>query len=81
MVTAEAGDLRYYKILSVRQPSLLNRNFYAETRVEVVAQCENIALMYAMPVTDKLSVAVGGYFNNINYAGNNWREAGLSAVL
>ena len=42
---------------------------------------ENIALMYAMPVTDKLSVAVGGYFNNINYAGNNWREAGLSAVL
>lgn len=42
---------------------------------------ENIALMYAMPVTDKLSVAIGGYFNNINYAGNNWRDAGLSAVL
>lgn len=34
-----------------------------------------------MPVTDKLSVAIGGYFNNINYAGNNWRDAGLSAVL
>ena len=27
-----------------------------------------------MPVTDKLSVAIGGYFNN-------WRDAGLSAVL
>ena len=42
---------------------------------------ENIALMYAMPITDKLSVAIGGYLNNINYAGNNWRDAGLSAVV
>lgn len=42
---------------------------------------QNIALMYAMPVTDKLSVAVGGYLNNINYAGGNWHDAGLSAVV
>lgn len=42
---------------------------------------ENIALMYAMPVSDRLSVAVGGYLNNINYAGSNWRDAGLSAVV
>lgn len=42
---------------------------------------QDIALMYAMPVTDKLSVAVGGYLNNINYAGDNWRDAGLSAVV
>lgn len=42
---------------------------------------QNIALMYAMPVTDRLSVAVGGYLNNINYAGGNWHDAGLSAVL
>lgn len=42
---------------------------------------QNIALMYAMPVTDKLSVAVGGYLNNINYSGDNWRDAGLSAVV
>ena len=42
---------------------------------------QNIALMYAMPITDKLSVAVGGYLNNINYGGDNWRDAGLSAVV
>lgn len=42
---------------------------------------ENIALMYAMPVNDRLSVAVGGYLNNINYTGSNWRDAGLSAVV
>lgn len=42
---------------------------------------QNIALMYAMPVTDKLSVAVGGYLNNVNYAGGNWHDAGLSAVV
>lgn len=41
---------------------------------------QNIALMYAMPINDKLSVAVGGYLNNVNYAGGNWHDAGLSAV-
>lgn len=42
---------------------------------------QNIALMYAMPINDKLSIAVGGYLNNINYGGDNWRDAGLSAVV
>lgn len=42
---------------------------------------QNIALMYAMPINDKLSVAVGGYLNNVNYAGGNWHDAGLSAVV
>lgn len=42
---------------------------------------QNIAMMYAAPINDKLSVAVGGYLNNINYAGGNWRDAGLSAVV
>lgn len=42
---------------------------------------QNIALMYAMPVNDKLSVAVGGYLNNVNFAGDNWRDAGVQAML
>lgn len=42
---------------------------------------ENISLLYAMPITNKLSLAVGGYLNNINYAGTNLYDAGLSAVL
>lgn len=42
---------------------------------------QNIALMYATPINDKLSIAVGGYLNNVNYAGGNWHDAGLSAVV
>lgn len=42
---------------------------------------QDIALMYAMPITDKLSVAVGGYLNNVSFAGDNWHDAGLQAVL
>lgn len=42
---------------------------------------QNISAMYAMPVTKKLSVAVGGYFNNVMWQHDAWREAGLSAVV
>lgn len=42
---------------------------------------QDIALMYAMPVNDKLSIAVGGYLNNVNFAGDNWRDAGVQAVM
>lgn len=42
---------------------------------------QNVALMYALPINDKLSVAIGGYLNNINYAGGNWRDAGVTAVV
>lgn len=42
---------------------------------------QTISAMYALPVTDKLSVAVGGYFNNVMWQHDSWREAGLSAVV
>lgn len=42
---------------------------------------QNIAMMYAMPLTDKLSFAVGGYFNNTYWSHDSFRDAGLSAVL
>jgi len=42
---------------------------------------QNISMMYAMPLTDKLSVAVGGYLNNTYWAHDSYRDAGLSAVL
>ncbi len=41
----------------------------------------NFSAMYAMPLTDKLSVAVGGYFNNLYWAHSAYRSAGLSAVM
>ena len=42
---------------------------------------QNISLMYAQPITDHLSLAVGGYFNNISWAHDSWRDAGVNAVL
>ncbi len=42
---------------------------------------QNVSLMYATPLSNKLSLAVGGYMNNLNWHHNNWRDAGLSAVL
>ena len=42
---------------------------------------QNISAMYAMPLTDKLSLAVGGYFNNVYWAHDSYRDAGVSAVL
>lgn len=42
---------------------------------------QNISMMYAMPITDKLSFAVGGYFNNTYWAHDNFRDTGLTAVL
>jgi len=42
---------------------------------------QNISAMYAVPLTGKLSFAVGGYFNNTYWGHDAYRDAGLSAVL
>lgn len=42
---------------------------------------QNIAMMYAVPLSNKLSFAVGGYLNNTYWAHNSFRDAGISAVL
>ena len=42
---------------------------------------QNISAMYAMPLTDKLSIAVGGYLNNVWWQRNNYRDAGINGVL
>ncbi len=42
---------------------------------------QNLSGMYALPLSNKLSLAVGGYFVNANWAGRNLRDAGLNAVL
>ena len=42
---------------------------------------QSLSAMYAVPLTSKLSLAVGGYFNNVTWQHASWREAGLSAVL
>ena len=42
---------------------------------------QNISLMYAQPVTNRLTVAVGGYLNNVSWASDSWRDAGISAIV
>lgn len=42
---------------------------------------QNIAAMYAMPLSKNLSLAIGGYFNNTYWGHDTYRDAGLSAVL
>ena len=42
---------------------------------------QSISAMYATPLTPKLSLAVGGYFDNLYWDHTPFRSAGVSAVL
>ena len=42
---------------------------------------QNLSAMYAMPLTKNLSLAVGGYLNNIIWSRTSYRDAGLTAAL
>lgn len=42
---------------------------------------QQVGGMYATALSPKLSLAVGGYFHNADWAGFNAREAGLNAVM
>ncbi len=42
---------------------------------------QHIAALYAVPLTSRLSLAVGGYLNHVNWDHNSVHDAGLTAVL
>ncbi|MCI5711165.1 MAG: hypothetical protein MR301_08450 [Prevotella sp.] len=42
---------------------------------------QHISMMYAVPLTERLSLAVGGYFNNMDWGRMSCRQAGINAVL
>lgn len=42
---------------------------------------QDIAAMYAVPLSGKLSLAVGGYFSNTYWDNRSFRDGGLNAVL
>lgn len=42
---------------------------------------QNIAAVYAKPINDKLSIAVGGYLNNYSTGRGSLRSAGITGVL
>ncbi len=55
--------------------------FFGKNAPHGAGFAQNISTMYAMPLNNKLSLAVGGYFNNTSWSYDNYRDAGLSAVL
>lgn len=42
---------------------------------------QNISAMFAFPLAKRLSLAVGGYFNNVYWADRSFRDGGFNAVL
>lgn len=42
---------------------------------------QSIAAMYAIPITDRFSVAVGGYLNNLYWSRDAYHDAGFNAVF
>lgn len=46
-----------------------------------VGFAENVSMMYAKALNPKLSIAVGGYIDNMTWNHMNYRTAGLSAVV
>ena len=42
---------------------------------------QDLSALYVKPITNRLSLAVGGYLSNINWARNSYRDAGLSAIV
>lgn len=41
----------------------------------------NIAMMYAKPLSKKLSLAIGGYMSRLSWGAYNYNDVGLSGVL
>lgn len=42
---------------------------------------QSVSTMYAVPLTSRMSFAVGGYFDNMYWANHSFRSAGLNAVF
>ena len=42
---------------------------------------QDITAVYAVPLTNRLSLAVGGYFSNITWGHHSYRDAGVNAIL
>ncbi len=42
---------------------------------------QNISMMYAVPLNKRLSLAIGGYFDNMNWGSYTQRNVGVNAVL
>lgn len=46
-----------------------------------VGFAQNLSAQYAMALTNRLSIVVGGYLNNMYWANSTFRDAGLTALF
>ena len=42
---------------------------------------QDLSAMYVKPITNRLTIAAGGFLSNINWAHDSYRNAGLSAIV
>lgn len=74
-------DWRLHKGLNVNIGASVFAVFGKHSHYKGAGFGQNISMMYALPLTNKLSVAVGGYFTNTSWSHDSYRDAGLNAVL
>ena len=74
------GTWRLHKGLNINLGASVFAQFGRHAR-NGAGFAQSFSAMYAMPLTDKLSLAVGGYINNVYWHHDASRETGLSAVL
>lgn len=55
--------------------------FFGEGAPSGAGYAQNISAMYAVPLSKKLSIAIGGYFTNVFWAHDSYYDAGFNAVL
>lgn len=71
---------RLHKGLNLNVGTSVFANFGNGSKTRV-GFTQDVSLMYVTNLSNKLTLAVGGYFNNLMYGSNNYTTAGINAVL
>lgn len=74
------SNWRLHKGLNVSLGAAVSAQF-GHGAMSGVGFSQNISAMYVMPLSNKLSIAVGGYFTNMDWGRYSYREAGVNAML
>ena len=74
------NDWRLHKGLNVSLGTSVFANFGGGSR-HGAGFTQDISLMYVANLSKKATLAVGGYFNNMIWGGDNYTAAGINAVL
>ena len=74
------ADWRLHKGLNVSLGASVFANFGGGSR-HGAGFTQDVSLMYVTNLSKKASLAVGGYFNNMIWGGDNYTAAGINAVF